>query len=413
MAKRLKGFIVGMTNVAFTAGQIDRKKLAEVERLLEFLLGNGVQPVIFGNREWFASDSTTGKQSRIQDALDGVWKDIPWIIANRDGTPQKPTAEAVEYLLNQFGWDAAETVYLGNTVDDMKTAVNGGVLFLNAIWHGQTCEYGFVFDSPLDVARFVDTFCLREHLWHYAIESDDLRYYALSPYSTRLPEFEYLSNDARAAAKRGQGHPDFWTRYIWSTLYFSELYKDVDYITAYPGHLLGAGNAVVDEPMVAFSRCFRKTYLRDFIHRHTQSQKSSEARIRNLPIGHANQLNTIKLEKYPLRGDGTKRYKNCPIKPGKTLLVIDDICTNGYSLEAARAFIKQTGANVVCMSWLKTINSDYKQITTMAEFDPFSVARFAGDPPSVSHPYRNKIVDPMAPDEVTQKLRSYDAWNWP
>src|SRR5579859_5796059 len=332
MAKHLKGFIIGISNVAFVEGQGDANKFSEVERLLEYLLAKGIQPVIFGNRDWFSIDSKTGVKSRLQDVLQGVWQQVPWIIANRDGTPHKPQAAAVQYLLNRFGWDAAETVYLGNTVDDMRTAVNGGVLFLNAIWYGQNSDYGVIFASPLDVARFVDTFCLREHLWHYRIELGSLRYYALSPYSTMIPAYEYLSNDARAAAKWGQGHPDFWTKYIWSTLYFSELYKEIDYIAAYPGHVEGSGNAVVEDPMLAFSRCFRMTYLRDFVVRHTASQKSSQARNRGIPIGYLNQLNTIRLQEFPVRSDGTRRYKHCPVEAGKTVLVIDDICTNGYSL---------------------------------------------------------------------------------
>jgi orotate phosphoribosyltransferase len=36
------------------------------------------------------------------------------------------------------------------------------------------------------------------------------------------------------------------------------------------------------------------------------------------------------------------------MKHGKTVLVVDDFCTQGNSFEAARAFIRATGAQVVC-----------------------------------------------------------------
>jgi len=91
---------------------------------------------------------------------------------------------------------------------------------------------------------------------------------------------------------------------------------------------------------------------------------------------------------------------------------IDDICTNGYSLEAARAYIEQTGAKVVCMSWLKTINTEYKEIRAMRKFDPFVADTFTAEPQQMSHPYAGYVADRIAPEEVTQKLRAYDAWKW-
>jgi hypothetical protein len=379
---------------------------------MEFLYSKGIQPVMFANRPRIVRYADTGKVLPLEATLEGVWKKIPWIIAQRDGTPWKPKPEATEYLLDRFKWDPAEVVYVGNSEEDMRAALFGNVLFLNATWYEKNSEYGILFDSPKDIARFVDTFCLRDHLWHYAIENEALRFYALAPYSTRIREFEFLSSDAKAAAKWGGGHPDFWTKYLWSTIYFSELYKDINYIAVYPGHKRGSGNPIMEDPMLAFSKCFRVTYLRDFILRHNNAQKSSYARLEGIPINHLNQLNSIMLEEHPLRSSGDKPYVRCPVRPGKTVLVIDDFCTNGYSLESARAYIEQTGAKVICMSWLKTVNSDYRQISAIDKFHPFQPNQFAAPPRTKGYPYRAHIVDPIAPDEVTQKLRVYDGWQW-
>lgn len=411
MAKRLKGVIFGITNVLVKQGPRDEKLFAEVQRLMEFLYSRNIQPVIFANHEWFIRDDK--KVASFQSTLEGVWKQIPWIIAERDGTPWKPKPEATEYLLHQFGWAPAEVVYVGNSEEDMLAAHHSDVLFLNATWYGQNSKYGILFDSPKEIAKFVDTFCLRDHLWHYAIENDTLRFFALAPYSTRIKEFEYLSGDAKAAAKWGGGHPDFWTKYLWSTIYFSELYRDINYIASYPGHQQGSGNPIMEDPMLAFSKCFHVTYLRDFIVRHTSAQKSSYARVQGLPISHLNQLNSIMLQRNPLRSTGDKPYVTCPVKSGKTILVIDDFCTNGFSLEAARVFIEQTGAKVVCMSWLKTINSDYMQLTGIGRFDPFRLAEFEVVPKPKPYPYRAHIADPIAPEELTRKLRAFDSWQWP
>jgi len=412
MAKRLKGMILGITNIVVEQGKRDERKIAEVQRLLEFLYSKNIQPVFFANRIWVSKDDDGKNSVQLQDTLSGIWKNTPWIISQKDGTPPKPTKESTEYLLNRFGWDPAEVVYVGNTEEDMLAALHGNVLFLNATWYNKNTDYGILFDSPKDVARFVDTFCLRKHLWHYAIERDDFRFYSLAPYSTRMPEFAFLSDDAKAAAKWGGGHPDFWTKYLWSTIYFSELYKEINYIAVYPGHMKGSGNPIMETPMLAFSKCFHVTYLRDFIVRHSAATKSSYARTNNVHIDHLNQLNTIMLEKHPLRSTGTQSYRTCPVKSGKTILLIDDICTNGYSLEAARAFIKQTGADVICLSWLKTINSDYIQIPRIDRFEPFKPNTFTSVS-SNTHQYRDFIADPFAPQEVTKKLRAYDSWVWP
>jgi len=48
-----------------------------------------------------------------------------------------------------------EVLYVGNSDDNMKTARNGHVLFLNANWHKEANPYGYQFESPKDIARFV------------------------------------------------------------------------------------------------------------------------------------------------------------------------------------------------------------------------------------------------------------------
>src|SRR3546814_9839346 len=74
-------------------------------------------------------------------------------------------------------------------------------------------------------------------------------------------------------------------------------------------------------------------------------------------------LNTIRLNPAPVRGVGGKPYKSPPARGGKRILVVDDICTEGNSFEAARAYLRAAGAQAVCVSWLKTINTDYRAVS--------------------------------------------------
>ncbi|WP_261326969.1 phosphoribosyltransferase [Rhizobium leguminosarum] len=92
----------------------------------------------------------------------------------------------------------------------------------------------------------------------------------------------------------------------------------------------------------------RASYLVDLVERHAPAQKSQTARQQGIALDHGNQLSTIRLRRDPLKpGQLGGRYKASPLKPGKTVLVVDDILTEGFSLEAARAFVKATGADVI------------------------------------------------------------------
>ncbi len=416
MAKKLKGVVFGITNVIVRMGSLDTKLLDEIGKLIQFLLLKGITPIFYGNHDVIITN-VRKQERRLQDVLTERWGDFPWYIAERGNAPWKPNGAASKFILDNHGWDPAEVVYVGNSDEDMLTAIHGRSLFLNVTWYGKNNQYGFFFDNPRDIARFIDTFCLREHLWHYTIEEPNLRFYALAPYSTRMPEFALLSTDARNAAKSwGLGHPDFWTKYLWSTIYFSELYKEINYIASIPGHNQGFGNSIMEQPMLAFGKCFYQTYLRDLIYRHSTIEKSSFLRSqqRQDEVDHTRQLNSIYLTRLPMKSSGEERYKNCPLKRGKTVLVTDDICTNGYSLEAAAAYIRQTGANVIGMSWLKTINSNYMQIgDDLGAFNPFQNNVFGAVRHTTTYRYNDHITDHYAPEEVTQKLQAYDSWDWP
>jgi hypothetical protein len=410
MSRKLKGVIIGLRDVIIREGRVKTQLFPEIERLIKFLLEQSITPVVLSNHDW--SFTSSSGETPVQPELTKQWGSFPWYVASRDGTPMKPQKAAVEHVLSKHGWDPAEVVYLGNSEADMRTAVNGGVLFLNATWYGNNTTYGFKFGTPLEVARFIDTFCVREHHWHYELKSAAFEYYALAPYGTRYEEFKMYSQDAVAAAKWGGGHPDFWTRYLVATLYFSELYKRFDYVASFPGHKKGSGNTVMEEPLLLFTKCFRKAHLRDLIVRHTDATKSAYARSAGQSIDHRNQLNTIRLRRDPMKPSGNDRYKSSPLGSGKTVLVVDDICTSGFSLETARLFIERTGAKTVLLSWLKTVNRGFEEITARPRFDPFAAQSFPQVPTTQQHEYSLGVRDALAPKELTDKLTKYDAWKW-
>lgn len=408
MASKLKGVILSIEDVLLQQGKTDKAVFSEVNKLIKYFKDAGIQFVIFTNREW-----TVNGNRPLEDALTEIWGEFPYLCRAKDARiPPKPRAEATAYVLQLMGWESTEVVYVGASESDMQTAVNGGLLFMRSTWYANKTDYGFEFATPKDIARFIDIFCLRDHLWCHEIHEGNFEYYALAPFSTMKPEYTLYSEDARAAAKHGLGHPDFWIGAIVSSLYFSGIHKRINYIAVYPGHKAGTGNVVMNDAMAIFGKCFRKNYLPDLIIRHTTAQKSQAARNSGKVLDHLNQLNTIVLNRAPMR-TSTERYKSPPLGKGKAVLVIDDICTKGYSLESARTFIEKTGATVIMVSWLKTINTDIEELAPFGKFDPYKPANFKEARVQKIHPYRNNIVDYLAPRELTGIFKSYTNWEWP
>ena len=101
--------------------------------------------------------------------------------------------------------------------------------------------------------------------------------------------------------------------------------------------------------------------------RHTNSIKSAYAKPHEKT--YKNQIETIKLNRKPKVYGGDPRATPINLK-AKKILVVDDFCTNGRSLEVARIFIEAAGGKAMLFSWLKTINSDYFEIDGALDINP-------------------------------------------
>lgn len=413
---RLKGVIFSLYGVLAKDGTIDPALYEETLRLLKYLKQRGVQPVFATNHDWTMKQR--GRNRRFEDVLAEQVGGVPFHIAERGTMGWKPRAEAVESILAAHGWSRREVLYVGHSDDDMRTASNGRVLFLNALWHGEASPYGFQFGSPKDVARFIDCFCLGLDDWFWAVEDGNLRVYALAPFTTMsqsLTVAHAYSEDARATAKGGGHNATFWGRLLAARLYFSGLVDEIHFVTSYPGHSAASKPSVVEDSLSILAGSLRKTYLPDLIVRHTTAQKSQAARTAGREVGIENQLHTIHLNRAPRRGIQGQAYKSPPLTSGKTVLVVDDFCTQGNSLEAARALVEATGARIIGLSWLKTINRDYNAVVGQLPIrDPYAPL-----PTSPSHvdlkayAYPRCITNLGAAADLAQLRRRYANWEWP
>jgi hypoxanthine phosphoribosyltransferase len=139
------------------------------------------------------------------------------------------------------------------------------------------------------------------------------------------------------------------------------------------------------------------------------------ARIAGKTIGHANQIDTIRLERFPIKTKQGERYKSPPIRTGKTVLVIDDICTQGNSFEAARAYIEKTGARCISLAWLKTINTDYEAISgALPIVDPYAkMGPDVGAIPTKTYHFSSAIKNGAATADLSEIFKRYYGWQWP
>jgi hypothetical protein len=323
----------------------------------------------------------------------------------------------MEAVLTAQGWAHNEVIYVGNTDIDMKTARNGRLSFLNAVWHGEASPYGYQFDSPKDVARFIDCFCLGSTDWFWALEHDRLRVYCLGPFSTlsnRYLEAQIYSSHARDTSKHLGGDATFWGRLLASKVYFSGLVDEMNYIAPYPGHSPASKQPVVSDALTILADSLQRRFLPDLIIRHTAAMKSQSARVAGKSVDHLNQLNTIHLNKYPLKDKRGGRYVQSPLRPGRSVRVVDDFCTQGNSFEAARAYVERTGARAICLGWLKTINTDYLKIADPPGIvDPYAPNHFAKSPKQVAQSYHSAIRNSSAMSNLQVIFKSYYKWEWP
>lgn len=413
----LKGAIFSLHDVLAKQGGVDAALLAETFRLLRYLKKRGVEPVFVSNKQWTVTYSNTGVTKSFKDVLEAELGPVGYYIGGTDGMPYKPKAAATDFILEKQGWNRREVVFIGNSDIDMRTASTGQLMFLNAIWHGTANPYGFQFFSPLDIARFLDCLCLGLHDWFWAINDGPLRVYAMAPFSTLSSQYlqaHAYSASARATSKYGMGDSTFWGRLLAARVYFSGLVDEIDYITAYPGHAPDSKPTVIADALNILGGSLRKSYLPDLLIRHDKAQKSQAARIAGKSVDVVNQLTTILLNASPQRGMTGNAYRSMPVRSGKTVLLVDDFCTEGHSFEAGRAFINAMGAATICLSWLKTIKTDYRAISppiTIA--NPYQPTGPGPTPSTKTYSYHAAIVSQAAQIDLAEVHDRYFKWAWP
>lgn len=390
-------------------GHINNEIAQQVAQLISRLRAAGVKSALWSNRSW-----TVNKTVKLGDYFSAMCGfEVPVHGLGNDGTPNRTTKNSVHPILSKHNVSIYETVLVGSTVKDMRAGVNNGLLLVRTDWYGQQVGYGFPVASVAELARFLFVFALRQHPIFWQIRTDSgVDISAAGPFSTINQAYAVFGGDARAFAKAGSGHPEFWFQFTVSSLYFSGLVEGIDYIASYPSHdPATVYNKGMGDSLMRLGQCFNKGYYQDLIVRHklaAKSQPVKSAQRRFVP-----QLSTIVLNARPKRNLGALPNKSDIKLKDKTVLLVDDFCTSGRSTESARAYIQAAGGRIRAYSWLKTISSAYEEMAVMPKLHPYKPNPDVEEPPSTSHSYHAAIIDTQAPTEIQAVFDRYLTWVWP
>ncbi|WP_152964992.1 MULTISPECIES: phosphoribosyltransferase [Comamonas] len=379
----------------------------ELANAIKEVSSDGVRFAVWSNQYYTLTSDPSKNIADLLSEKSGVAVD--YIQATKNGLPPRQSKNSVAPILAKYNVSLHETILVGATRTDLFAGVNNKLLLLRPTWYQEDMEYGFKLEKIRDLARFCKIFGARQHSFFWRVNSADaeLNVFALGPFSTYKPEYAYIGSDALQAAKFEAGTKDFWSLLTISTLYFSGVIHKINMITVYPGHSDKSKDKIYYESLDLLGKCFNIPFTTNLILRHTTALKSTSVGANNRKF--STQLSTIHLNKKYGKYKKDPPKNPAPIK-GKQILVIDDMCTSGKSLECARQYLQAAGANVTLFSWLKTINTPYTAISPAINIDPYKKNEFQGEPQSIDYGYHENIVNAQAADEIKRCLQDFQAW---
>ena len=415
---RLKGIIFSLREVLVKSGAVDKPKQDEIVKLLRYLISVGIKPVLVSNTPWELTRQN-GEKTPFQKHLSELCDCDLAYYQKGVNIISKQNSKSMNKILGDHGWKRSEVIYIGNSDQDVIAASSGRLPFINANWHSSGSVYGFKFSSPKDVARFIDCCYLIPKDWFWGLSSNGLRVYSIAPlaeHSKYYPSGAIYSADAKSVVKGGQGQTRFWGLLMAARIHLSGIGDEANYYAPYPGHRVNSQKATLMNAIKILSGPLRAKYIHDLIERHSTARKSQMLRMAGQGPTIVNQLNTIRLNPNPTRYEHDQvKYKKFPSIKGKTVLVVDDICTEGYSLEAARAFLEAAGANVILVSWLKTPGGNHYHAIDSLEVPIGNPTRqyTAGEHRLLKHNIDSGIINADADQQIAEAYKKYLNWDWP
>lgn len=401
----LKLVLISPSGTLEKDGRLNTVDMANLARVIKALAERGVNFAIWSNQRLIVNP----RGIFIDQYLSELAETSVQYVGMQIGMPPRQRKNSIDPILEKFGVMLHEVILVGAGDVDLQAGVNNQILLLRPAWYGGNLEYGFEIKSIEELARFCLLFGVRNHYFYWGVKdaTREFETYALGPYSTYYEQFSVFGSDAMAAAKHEQGTLGFWHQLVLSTLYFSGLMHTVDYITVFPGHSSHSGKKEFHNVLDLLGKCFGKKFYPDLFVRWVDSEKSAFKKAGDRKF--SNQINTLYVNIFPKKNLQVARKTPLIIK-GKRVLVVDDICTSGRSLDTARLFLKKAGANTVLFSWLKTVNTDFMSIDQDIPLVLCGPNKIDVEPVAMSYGYNQNIIDHGAVEEIKELLERYKVW---
>lgn len=398
----LKLVIFSLNNIFGEVGEDVDVPLEELKSIIELLDNLRIKSLVLSNTDYDVTED--GVTLPIRDWIIRHFPSVDVMICSTDNLPDKGSIGLNQMILGKYSVAHNEIVYIGNSENDMRHTANFKILFINTIWFKETQGYGFKVTTTDELKLFLELFCLNVDYWTYILDSPPVRFYSLAPATNKDAKLEGLYSGAINAAKKNSYQKEFFLKYLISSVYFSGLIDQFDYIAVYPPHSEGFGNQTMDEILSTFGKNFRKNYLIDLIIRHRDAIPSKNIKIKDGSFEEdiLNQLNSICINPNP-RKNQTETYVNFQktIK-NKTILVVDDFSTRGTAMEVSRVMLNRLGANVIGVSWLK-FGSWYQRFEVNKRYDPTVPQLFTEEDISLGHNVHFSPTSTEAIDQIVQK----------
>jgi len=302
-----------------------------VPDMLSRLKENGLAIAIATNR-------AAGVKALIKAGLSPDIVITKHVVGKRKGSPVW-----VDYALDELGVDRNEIVWLGDSSLDMRSAVNARILYFNAGWSKPDYPYGITVGTPQEFDLIIRECFMKDIYWHWELEDVD---HAGRPVTAKAmidgrgAGLFKLKYDLIGILKMGMSGrkvgsislAQFIMLHLIGSIYGDDLHTTADLWTIYPGSR-GGPNTAMAPYVEEFSKILRDRYVGELLIRHTNSIDSGTSRAKGRVIDFWNQANTVMLNP-----DFESRIS------GKSVVVVDDFTTEGYSLDCARNLLYQAGA---------------------------------------------------------------------
>jgi HAD superfamily hydrolase (TIGR01549 family) len=351
--------------------------------------------------------ASNNPRQAILDSFDKAGLPHPSVVATPSTVgSHKPSPDFIEYISTSLDVAPNEIVYLGDDDEtDIFCAINAGVLPICA--HYSTApksrEYGLPFDRPGQVLRYLKRFGNQEAPYFgwefqkqglavgepaevYALVGNHSRW--LTPTLKRVLKQHQNVGVTNTVTGREVYVRNVLLMHLVTQCYLSGVTLDADWFTVYPGHLASSENPTLDYFGKWIKDCFRDQFEKNLLVRHADAQKSQHAGSdRNI----YEQFKTIHVN---------PEYKG-KIE-GKTVAVMDDFTTEGYSLETARRMLLEAGAEKVIGLAIAKYGKRGAFTRIEESWDPFSRCSLSEEDILVGAGYGdfNKKVDTHFRDEV-------------